>query len=64
MAARRIGLAPLDAAEREVRRAVDGVRSFAEEMRERGIHVGLGRPARCVTCDEPWPCPHATDVNA
>lgn len=46
----------VDRAEQLVARAVAGVQSFAQEMRDQGIHVGLGRPGRCVTCDEPWPC--------
>jgi len=28
-------------------------------LRAQGIHVGIGTgsgPARCVTCDSPWPC--------
>jgi len=32
------------------------VQSFIEEMREQGIHVGLGAPPRCVTCGDDWPC--------
>lgn len=34
--------------------------SFAEELRDQGVHVGLGTKPRCVTCDEPWPCAEAT----
>lgn len=37
-------------------RAVKNVKGFAAEMREKGIHVGLGMPGVCVTCDEMWPC--------
>lgn len=33
------------------------VERFLESLREQGLHVGVGpKPARCVTCDEPWPC--------
>lgn len=28
---------------------------FAEEMRAKGIHVGLGTPPACVICGT-WPC--------
>jgi hypothetical protein len=39
-----------------------GLDDFEVEMREQGIHVGMGNPARCVTCNEPWPC--VTSVRA
>jgi hypothetical protein len=42
--------------EAAIRRVASGVQGFADEMREQGIHVGLGKPGRCVTCGEPWPC--------
>lgn len=34
------------------------VGGFAQDMRDQGIHVGLGPKgvARCVTCGELWPC--------
>lgn len=32
------------------------VQNFADEMREKGIHVGLGATPRCVNCGELWPC--------
>lgn len=43
----------------ELQRRVD---AFAEAMRAEGIHVGVGAPgaARCVVCDEPWPCATST----
>lgn len=41
--------------EAEVQRVAEGVRTFASEMREQGIHVGLGNPPRCVIC-QTWPC--------
>lgn len=25
------------------------------------IHVGVGRPATCATCQTPWPCLHARE---
>ncbi len=30
------------------------VEGFSNEMREKGIHVGLGSPPVCVTCRKPW----------
>lgn len=38
-------------------RLANGASSFAEDMRRQGIHVGMGNPAVCVNCSEPWPCP-------
>lgn len=35
-----------------------GLENFAAEMRAKGIHVGLGTPPVCVTCDQDWPCTH------
>lgn len=44
--------------ELEAVRAVQvGVRGFAADMKVKGIHVGMGRNPRCVTCGEMWPCP-------
>ena len=42
----------------EFNRIQRGVKTFADEMRAKGIHVGMGaKPlARCVCCGEPWPC--------
>lgn len=36
----------------------EAVSGFVADMKAQGIHVGLGAPgsARCVCCDEPWPC--------
>lgn len=45
-------------AESEALRLLRGVQNFADDMRAQGIHVGLGRAARCVVDDEPWPCEH------
>jgi hypothetical protein len=39
-----------------MRRKLAGVEGFAAEMREKGIHVGMGESGQCVTCGEPWPC--------
>lgn len=36
-----------------IQRGMDG---FSAEMREKGIHVGLGTPGVCVTCGQAWPC--------
>lgn len=43
---------------REFERIQRGIKSFADEMREKGIHVGMGAKgmARCVACGELWPC--------
>lgn len=49
--------------EEAVRRAMNGVNGFAADMREQGIHVGLGKVPRCVTCDEPWPCKASTNPD-
>lgn len=46
----------IDAAMRQMQRVTQGARSFAEEMRSKGIHVGLGAHPRCVTCGTDWPC--------
>jgi hypothetical protein len=35
---------------------IEGTKSFADEMREKGIHVGMGAGPICVTCGEQWPC--------
>lgn len=40
----------------EIQRIQNGLKGFAEEMRAKGIHVGMGRDPRCVTCGEAWPC--------
>jgi hypothetical protein len=39
--------------------ADEAIKAFCADMKEQGIHVGLGPTgkARCVTCDQPWPCP-------
>lgn len=44
-----------------ISRIVEGVKSFAQEMHDQGIHVGLGREPRCVVDGEPWPCSHERD---
>lgn len=46
------------AAEREVEEAMGRVDAFAADLKDQGIHVGLGPPgeSRCVTCGELWPC--------
>jgi hypothetical protein len=44
-----------DQFEKTARRLLGVPQSFAEEMRELGIHVGMG--GKCVTCDQEWPCP-------
>jgi hypothetical protein len=33
-----------------------GATSFADDMKKQNIHVGMGSPAHCVTCEEVWPC--------
>jgi hypothetical protein len=42
-----------------VNRILEGVRGFAVEMREKGIHVGVGSPPKCATCAQAWPCDQA-----
>lgn len=42
--------------ESTVRRVTLGVEGFAADMREKDIHVGMGRNPRCVNCGEAWPC--------
>ena len=37
-------------------RVLAGVLGFANEMRAKDIHVGMGRNPHCVTCGESWPC--------
>lgn len=37
-------------------RLAKGVQGFADEMREKGIHVGMGKNPKCVCCGERWPC--------
>lgn len=37
-------------------RLARGQADFAADMRYHDIHVGMGNPARCVNCGEPWPC--------
>lgn len=46
----------MDEVQKAVEKVTDGVRGFAAEMQEKGIHVGLGSNPRCVTCGEAWPC--------
>lgn len=42
------------------KRLLTGVQDFADEMREKDIHVGMPVGAehvvRCVTCGKVWPC--------
>ena len=45
-----------DTSHEQVRRAMEGMKSFAQDMREQGIHVGMGANPVCVTCGERWPC--------
>lgn len=42
--------------EEQAKKIVEGVQSFAEEMRAKNIHVGMGANPVCVTCGEAWPC--------
>lgn len=47
--------------EEQVNAVIKGVKSFADEMREQGIHVGIGTGSGvyCANCAEPWPCPQS-----
>lgn len=48
---------PMTAEERaKARHPFARVKGFIAEMREKGIHVGVGTPPKCATCDEAWPC--------
>lgn len=40
--------------EQATKKVLASVQAFADDMRAKGIHVGLG--SRCVTCSEVWPC--------
>lgn len=43
-----------------VNKTIQGVGAFADEMREKGVHVGIkpnGDQVECITCGQPWPCP-------
>lgn len=42
--------------EQHAKRLARGAAGFAADMKAQGIHVGMGSPARCVNCGEPWPC--------
>ena len=33
------------------------IAGFAADMKAQNLHVGMGSPPRCVTCDNAWPCP-------
>lgn len=38
--------------------------AFCCEMKQKGIHVGVGSPpVSCVTCGEPWPCPGSSGTG-
>lgn len=43
----------------EAKNLLVGLQGFADEMKAKGIHVGLGADPRCVTCGEAWPCASA-----
>lgn len=49
---------PNDPLVKEVSRVLAGLDVWAEQMRARGIHVGLGAVPLCVcvNCGKPWPC--------
>ena len=38
------------------------VEALYAELRAKRLHVGVGSPARCVTCDVEWPCAASQDV--
>ncbi len=40
----------------ETERLQIGYANFVNEMRYRGIHVGVGERTYCVTCGQAWPC--------
>lgn len=39
-----------------IARAQQGVSNFADDIKAKGIHLGLGADPVCVTCGEKWPC--------
>lgn len=45
-----------------VKRITEGMKGFAQDMREANIHVGLGNPPKCVICGV-WPCKGGKDVH-
>lgn len=51
--------ADFEATQAAVMRTVTSVGNFAADMRAAGIHVGLGSPPTCCTCDQPYPCTSA-----
>ena len=45
-----------DIIQEEVKRLTKGVQGFADEMKAKNIHIGMGKDPYCVTCGEKWPC--------
>jgi hypothetical protein len=43
----------------ELRQIVNRVRAFFRALADAGLHVGIGTPPRCATCQSPWPCTEA-----
>lgn len=35
-------------------------RAFADELRDQGVHVGMGTPPVCIVCRVDWPCATAS----
>lgn len=44
-------------------KAIAGVNSFAEAMKTKGIHLGMGSNPTCVCCGETWPCSTERSVD-
>jgi hypothetical protein len=44
-----------------VRDLLERARNFVRALADAGVHVGVGSPPTCATCDTPWPCSHARD---
>ena len=42
--------------ESKLKSVLAGPANFAQAMRSKGIHLGMGRNPVCVTCGETWPC--------
>lgn len=42
-----------------LRRFLGRVRGFFGALHDAGLHVGIGNPPQCATCNTPWPCEFA-----
>ena len=44
-----------------VRAVLARIRNFYRALSDAGVHVGIGTPPACATCEVPWPCSHARE---